>query len=345
VHPRIKLTIVAACIAATAACGGNTSSNDTAASADPPSSTAATSPVDTSATAASFSATLDSCGTTLSFDAPPERVVLMEASYVNVLDSLGALDSIVTTIGNFPSAYYTPDQQAALAGIPNLASEQESTGGVIVSLEAVVALEPDLVIGYETDALTAAGLAERDIPLYTIPPFCDTPPPVSFDNVYAEIERLGEVFDAPAAAEAANTELRSRLAAFDGNATGNGRTAAALFVSSDGSAVYGYSKLGMVHPQMEALGLVNVFADLPERVPEVSVEELIDRNPEVLILLYTDTAATSQDITNLVTGLPGADAIAAVQSGTLIPMLFNFAEPPSPLVFDGLDLLSAALTE
>jgi iron complex transport system substrate-binding protein len=305
-----------------------------------------TSPNETAAVtsdAAAEVATLDSCGTTLEFPTPPERVVLMEPSYVVVLDAVDALDRVVTTVGDFPDPYFTDEQRAAVDQIPNLALEQSSTGGVNLSLEAVVELEPDLVIGYETETLTAATLAERDIALYTIPPYCDTAPPVSFDSIYAEVERMGSVFQAPDAAEATVTGLQGRLAGFDAEAIGQGRSAAALFVSSDGSAIYAYSRLGMVHPQLEALGFENVFADLPERVPEISLEELIDRNPEALVLLHTDTAATPEQISALVSSLPGAETIAAVQTGTIVPLLFNYSEPPSPLVFEGLDLLATAL--
>ena len=98
-----------------------------------------------------------------------------------------------------------------------------------------------------------------------------------------------------------------------------GQTAAALYVSSDGSAIYAYSSLGMVDPLMTALGMTNVFAALSERVPEVSIEEVINRNPEVLVLLYDDFGLAPDEISALVTELPGADSIAAVEDGRRLP--------------------------
>jgi iron complex transport system substrate-binding protein len=94
---------------------------------------------------------------------------------------------------------------------------------------------------------------------------------------------------------------------------------------------------------MTALGLTNIYADLPERVSEVSIETLIEGNPDVLILLYTDTDKTPGEIASLVTDLPGAEAISAIRNGRAYPLLFNFSEPPSPLAVDGLSLLAGLL--
>ncbi|MFT4040572.1 MAG: ABC transporter substrate-binding protein [Thermomicrobiales bacterium] len=123
----------------------------------------------------------------------------------------------------------------------------------------------------------------------------------------------------------------------------HGERAAALYIAADGSTVYAYSRLGMVDVQMTALGLTNIYADLPERVPEISMESLIDGDPEVIIVLYSDPATTPEQITNIVTGLPGASAISAVKNGRIYPVLFNYSEPPSPLAVDGLARLAELL--
>jgi iron complex transport system substrate-binding protein len=75
-------------------------------------------------------------------------------------------------------------------------------------------------------------------------------------------------------------------------------------------------------------------------VPEVSIEEVIDRNPDILVLLYDDTGLTPDEIAALVTDLPGAGSITAIAEGAVYPLLFNYAEPPTPLVVKGLSALS-----
>ena len=95
----------------------------------------------------------------------------------------------------------------------------------------------------------------------------------------------------------------------------------------------------MVHPLMEAHGMTNLFADLGERVFEVSVEEIIDRNPDILIILHLELELTPEEVIALVTDRPGADGMKAVAEGEVYPLLFYFAEPPSPNVVRGLSVL------
>lgn len=287
--------------------------------------------------------TIQNCGVDLTLNSTPQRVVVMDPAAASMLSEIGALDRVVARIGPFPSEYFSADVNDAIAQIPELVSDQGSTGGAVISLETVLDLQPDLIIGYETETITRDDLARFGIGLYVIPPYCDEPPAVSFENVYDEVRLYGQMFDRTEAAEAAANMLEQDVEAVLAQPVANGERAAALYVTSDGSAMYGYSRLGMVDVQMTALGLANIYADLPERVSEVSIESLIDGNPEVLILLYTDTDKTPQEITSLVTDLPGAEAISAIRDGRVYPLLFNNSEPPSPLAVQGLSILAELL--
>lgn len=289
--------------------------------------------------------TVKNCGLDLTLNAPPRRVVVMEAAAVSILDSIDSLDSVVARIGVYPPDYFSDDVNAKIAQIPELVSEQSSTGGAAISLEKVLDVNPDLVIGYETESITRDALARFGIGLYVLPPFCTDPPLPSFESIYAEVRLYGQMFDRVDAAEAAATALEQKVDSIAANPVAHGEKAAALYVSSDGSAIYAYSQLGMVHVEMTSLGLDNIYADLPDRVPEVNIESLIDGNPEVLILLYSDPSKTPEEITSLVTGLPGAEAISAIQNGRVYPLLFNYAEPPSPLAVDGLAILQQLLAQ
>jgi iron complex transport system substrate-binding protein len=352
-HPsnrrRAALTLAVLALAA-AACGGDDASSGgaTTESAAEVAETAAASvaaettqaPAATDATEDGSPFTFTNCGEEFTLDAPPERVLLMEAAAPSLLFAAGAIDRVVARIEDFPEEYYTPDEMEILAAIPALQAEATSTGGVEVSLEAIIEYEPDLVIGYDTETITADALADVGIQLYVMPPFCDNPPKPSFDSIVDEVRFYGQLFGTSDVADPAADALAATVASAADAPVAAGKTAAALYVSSDGSAIYAYSALGMVHPQMEALGMTNVFAELSERVPEVSIEEVIDRNPDILVLLYDDTGLTPDEIAALVTDLPGAGSITAIAEGAVYPLLFNYAEPPTPLVVKGLSALS-----
>jgi iron complex transport system substrate-binding protein len=329
------------------ACASDTSPSDTDTTEAPAEDTSQTTESEAAAAPAAsttYPFTFQDCGNTVTVNERPQSVLLTEAAGVSILDNIGALDAVTALVGEYPKEYYSDAVNERLGAITKLTSQTGSAGGVEISLETIIDAKPDLVIGYETETITRGGLAKAGINLVTLPPFCKTPPPVSFDSIYDQITFFGELFDKTTEAATAVEELRAQVTSRSAApVVATGTTGAALFVSSDGSALYAYSKLGMVHPQMDVLGLTNPFADLPERVPEVSIEKIIDANPDVLILLYTDAKVSPEQITKLVTGLPGADRISAVSTGKVYPLLFNFSEPPSPLVVEGLARLSEML--
>ncbi|MDE0579364.1 MAG: ABC transporter substrate-binding protein [bacterium] len=290
-----------------------------------------------------FPLTFTNCGKEFTLDSAPERVLLMEAAAPSLLFAAGAMDRVIARIEDFPEEYYTADEMAVLDAIPALQAEATSTGGVEVSLEVIIDYEPDIVIGFDNATITHDALADVGIQLYVMPPFCDNPPAPSFESILDEVRFYGELFGTTDVADASAAGLEAAVASAADAPVAAGKTSAALYVSSDGSAIYAYSSLGMVHPLMEALGMTNVFAELSERVPEVSIEEVIGRNPEILVLLYDDTGLTPEEISALVTDLPGASSITAVAEGAVYPLLFNFAEPPTPLVVMGLSVLSAEI--
>ena len=247
-----------------------------------------------------FPLTFTNCEMEFTLDAPPERVMLMEAAAPSLLFAAGAMDRVIARIESFPEEYYTAEELALLNDIPALVAEHTSTGGVEISVEAIIDHDPDIVIGYDTATLTHDSLGDVGIQLYVMPPFCDNPPTPSFESILDEVRFYGELFGTSETANASADALEAAVASAADAPVAEGQTAAALYVSSDGSAIYAYSSLGMVHPLMEALGMTNVFAELSERVPEVSIEEVIGRNPEILVLLYDDFGLTPDEISALV---------------------------------------------
>ena len=203
-----------------------------------------------------------------------------------------------------------------------------------MSKEVVIGKEPDLVLG-EIDNLSRATLDQVGIPLVEEPAMCpqglDDP---GFDDVYAQMETYGRIFDRTDEAAAANAVLRKRVAELSADGTGERRTAAVLYPTVVGGVTYAYGSRSMAHPILEAAGLDNVFADTDERVFEVTPEELVGRDPDVLILLHS--AGDPDQVADAITRLPGARSMAAVRDDNLLPLLFNYVEPPTPLALDGL---------
>ncbi len=279
--------------------------------------------------------TVENCGAEVTFDAAPQDVVLLKSSAVPFLAALGVLDRATARAGEYPRAYYDDATWAALQDIPALTGKTDTSGHLLISKEVVIDQEPDLVLG-EVDNLSRDTLEAVGIPLMEEPAMCaegiDEP---GFDDVWDQLATYGEVFDRADEAAAATAELEQRVAELTAAPSARPRTSAVLYPTVGGGVTYAYGTRSMAHPLLEAAGLENVFADTDERVFEVTREELLGRDPDVLVLLHS--AGDPDGVVEAVTSLPGAENIAAVRDGNLMPLLFNYVEPPTPLAVDGLE--------
>lgn len=282
-----------------------------------------------------FPMTVENCGEQVVFDAPPERVILLETAPVTILDGLGVLDRVVARAGAFSSDYYDPELVQRIDDIPMLSDDIDATGHLMINAEIVLAQTPDLALGLP-EGLTRAGLRDGGANTLIQPVYCPTGDgATSFDSLYEQVLLYGEIFDRVPEAEQMVADLRARVAAVeDATADAPDRTAAVLYPSVGGGPLYAYGQTSMSQPQLEAAGFTNVFADTDERVFEVSIEELIGRDPDVLILLYQ---GNETGVRIEVENLPGAEALRALQNDDVLVQLFNFTEPPTPLSVDGLE--------
>ncbi|GAA5115117.1 ABC transporter substrate-binding protein [Alloalcanivorax gelatiniphagus] len=284
----------------------------------------------------SYPVTIENCGVDVTFERPPERLVLLKSSAVPFLHELGVMDRVTARAGAYPQDYYDEETLAELDDIPLLTDEMDSSGHLQISQEVVIGQEPDLVLG-QVDNLSRETLDAVGIPLIEEPALCETAAGrPAFDDVYDQLEVYGTVFGREAEADAAIAELQQDLAAIRSEVgRGSGRTAAVLYPTVGGGTTYAYGTGSMAHPQLEAAGLDNVFGDVDERVFEVTLEELLGRDPDVLVLLHSE--GEPGPVEDALTSLPGAGELTAVRNGDVMTQLFNFTEPPSPLVIEGLE--------
>lgn len=232
--------------------------------------------------ATSYPLELDNCGFKVSFAQAPERVVTIKSTATEMLLALG-LGSRIVGIGFQDGP--VPDQwQSAAANLKVLAEKMPSQ-------EVVLETEPDLVYGgWESNfAADAAGerakLGELGIASYVSPAACRTAPyqPVklSFDDVFAQIEEMGSIFDVTPAAETLVASQRTALAAVAKDARG----LTAVWYSSGTKAPYVGAGAGAPEMMLEQIGLKNIMASTPEGWISASWEAVVDANPNVIVLV------------------------------------------------------------
>lgn len=290
--------------------------------------------------AAGFPMTIENCGRELTFDTAPERVVTIGAEAPTLVAAAGAADRIVAMGGSIDPEFFG-DYRDELAEVPQLGVSADE-----LSTEVLIAQQPDLVISINSDNFD--GLQSAGIQGLVIGGRCrgaddENTSTGSFEEVYADIELYGQLFGTSDVATQAVADLAERVTAVEEQfASTAARPAATVIYGSSGEQLGSYGGASVAHSQMTALGLSNVFEKLPERFFEPSVEEIIDRDPDVLVLLFEVPEGTDAMSLAKLTSSPEFAAITAIRNGDIITLPFALAGS-SPGAVAGLEQLAEQL--
>jgi iron complex transport system substrate-binding protein len=304
------LVAAAASVALLAACapGARAGGGDAAPEAD--------------AAASGYPLTIDNCGTEVTFEQAPERVVTIKSSTLELLLALGLEDRIV-------GAAFTdgpvPDEFADAAEGVEILSDR------VPSQEATLAAEPDLVFaGWESN-LTAEGAGDRGtleqlgVHTYVAPAACQgegyRPDPLTFDGVFAGFEEAGQIFGVTDAAADLVAEQRAALDAIEPSDAG----LTALWYSSGDDQPFVGAGTGAPQMIMEAAGLENVVGDVQDSWTSLSWEAVVDANPDVIVLVDAAWNTAESKIAKL-EGNPATAAMPAVQQGRYVIVDFPATE-------------------
>jgi len=272
--------------------------------------------------ASGFPVTIDNCGTEVTFESAPERVVTIKSSTLELLLALGLEDRVV-------GAAFTdgpvPDEYADAAADIEILSDK------VPSQEATLAAEPDLVFaGWESN-LTAEGAGARDtleqlgVHTYVAPAACKAegymPDPLTFDGVFAGFEEAGEIFGATDAAADLVAEQRAALESIEPSDEG----LTALWYSSGDDQPFVGAGIGAPQMIMEAAGLENVVADVHDTWTSLSWEAVVDANPDVIVLVDAAWNTAEAKIERLEAN-PATAAMPAVQQGSYVVVDFPSTE-------------------
>jgi iron complex transport system substrate-binding protein len=276
----------------------------------------------TSAGASGFPLTVDNCGTEVTFESAPERVVTIKSSTLELMLALGLEDRV---IGSAFSDGPVPDEFAdAASGIEVLSDK-------VPAQEVTLAAEPDLVFaGWESN-LTAEGAGDRDtlaqlgVQSYVAPAACKgegyMPNPLTFDEVFREFEEAGAIFGVPDAAADLVASQRSSLEAIEPNTDG----LSALWYSSGDDTPFVGAGIGAPQMIMEAAGLENVAADVEDTWTSMGWEAIVAADPDVIVLVDAAWNTAEHKIAQLESN-PATAALPAVQQQRYLVVDFPATE-------------------
>ena len=191
------------------------------------------------------------------------RIVTLAPHLTELVFAVGADDLLVGV-----SAYsdFPPEAQ----NIPVV------TDAFTVDQERLALLKPDLLIAWESgtpkhviEELRAAGFAIETIRTRRL------------DDVAAALERIGELTGHGEQANAAADHFRQSIERLRQQYTAT--PAVSVFYQITARPLYTINSEHFIGEILSLCGGRNIFADLSKLAPSVSVEAVIDRNPEVLL--------------------------------------------------------------
>jgi len=267
----------------------------------------------------------DRLGRTITLSATPQRVVSLAPSNTELAFAVGAGERLVgvTTYCNHP---------AAAVDLPKIGGFAART----ISIEAIVALKPDLVLAGDrnqravVDALERAGVTVAAVQ------------PRGWTEIQETMRLLGRIFGTTETADrligSANARLQA-VAARIGTVPPAQRVRVYWEVFDEPLMSAGPRSL--IGEAVTLAGGVNIFADLKEEYPQVSVEAVIARDPQVII----GPASMRQRSMSLeaLRARPGWALIAAVRDGRVVILPDEPVTRAGPRFAEGVELVAKAL--
>jgi iron complex transport system substrate-binding protein len=258
----------------------------------------------------------DQTGRRVTIDAPPRRIVSLVPSVTEILFAIGAEDLLVgvTDFCDYPPA----------------ARRKPRVGGMLApSLETLVALKPDLVVattaGNREETFTQ--LAELRIPVYVVNP-------TRVRDVLDLIARLGALTGRESAAARLQASLAARIDTVSARVKSLPRPRVLYVLWPDPLIVPGRG--GLVSELLSLAGGDSVTADAGEPYPRVSLEAVLARSPQVIILAShgSGQGRMAREKWERFSSLP------AVKEGRLYTADGNLLHRYGPRMVDGLEQLA-----
>ena len=206
---------------------------------------------------------VDDAGRRVALARPAQRVTSMAPHVTELLFAAGGGARIV-------GAMNYSDYPAAARSIPLIGSNSQ------IDLERVIAMKPDLLIVWQSGntARQIAQLQSLGIPVFHSEPR-------RLDEVATSLLRFGQLLGTEQAAQAAATQYRTKLAAL--RARYSGRPPVTVFYQAWDSPLYTLNGEQIASDVVKLCGGTNIFAGLKTIAPQVSVEAVVQQDPEAIV--------------------------------------------------------------
>ena len=286
---------------------------------------------------------IENMGRTTTYEEAPETAVALSYSIAEIMVALGLEDKIVAIA---PSMYIldqvSEEYRETVGSFPVL----EGSYGV-PTLETVLDTGAEFVFGdaysfYASGVGTAEDFEAAGVNIYaTEGTYVED---ATFENIYNDIINIGKIFRVEERAGELVAQLREREAAVEASVAGLDPVRVFYFDSDTGGGVdmSTVGNTGLQSLMLEMAGAENIFNDVEGQFVAVSWEDVVDRDPEYIIVCdYYGEGYADEKIAELKANPATMDMDAVVNDRFIVvPGMAMF---PSLECMDAVELIAAGL--
>jgi len=244
----------------------------------------------------------------------PHRVVCLVPSVTDTVFALGSGDDVVAV-----SDYTT---------YPPEALKKPSIGSLVKpSIETILSFHPDLVLGTSIPGSTetAAQLKTVGIPVYFVDPH-------GLAGILQSVTNVGQALNRVPQAAALNASLARRIEAVKARTADKPKPRVLVPVWYDPIVTVG--KHAFITEIVEAAGARSVTDDLIPDWPQVTMEAVIARAPDALLLIRGGKISIG-----MLQNRPGWSSLPVIQAGKVY-YVDSGIQDPSPVAINALEELA-----
>ena len=219
---------------------------------------------------------------------------------------------------------------------PAEALEKEKIGGMEFNVEKIVSMNPEIVFAHES----ALGIGEeglqqiRDagIPVFVVKNAAN------FEETYTTIETIGKATGKTVEAEKIITDMKAKVEEVLAKTAKVEKKKTVFVETSPAPEIYTPGKNTFMDQMLEMIGAENIAAD-QEGWFMMDPEEIVNRNPDVIIVLYDYIETAVADVYTR----PGFDSITAIKEKAVVQVDENTTSRTGPRLAEGLEEIAKAI--
>jgi iron complex transport system substrate-binding protein len=265
----------------------------------------------------------DDLGFAFDMTVPPQKIISLAPNITETLFALGLGEKVVGV--------------TRYCDFPKEAMKKEKIGGMVdPNLEKIIALKPDLIIGFRGNPLTTLKrLRDLNLPVFVLDAG------TTIESTLSIVNKIGTVTHAEKRAELFIRSLRERYEKIL-SALRSVKQEPKVFLSLHGTGLWTCGKESFLNDLVKKARGVNIAGSIPRKWLDYNREHLIHENPEVIIIL----AKSKKDFLRTKKWIQSEahlEGTKAVDAGRIYFLDENLATRQGPRLIEALEELARLL--